>query len=142
MSRREYTIRFKCAEEGCTEWYHSVASTRRDETETRAWYAKRPWRCVRHTKPDEVLTPDNLERSAVLVAGRVRQSPTRRDPAPGYIDGLYWLEGDATSGGGFTFGPGFKAYAGDFPPGTRLIVTARIEVPEDDTEAIESETTE
>ncbi len=137
MSRREYTIRFKCAEEGCGEWYYSVASTRHDEAETRTWYAKHPWRCTRHTKPDEVLTPDNLERSTVLRAGRLRQSPTRRDPDPGYIDGLYWLEGAATSGGGLTSGPGFKAYAKDFPPGTRLIITARIELPEDGTQAIE-----
>lgn len=134
MSRREYTIRFKCAEGGCGEWYYSVAPTRREETETRAWYAKRPWRCTRHTKPDEVLTPDNPERSTVLVAGRVRQSPTRRDPDPGYISGLYWLEGDATTGSGFRYGPGFKAFADDFPPGTRLIVTARIELPEGTTE--------
>lgn len=41
-----------------------------------------------------------------------------------YLDGLFWDKRQ-----GFTYGPGFKAYASDFPPGTKLIVTARIELP-------------
>ncbi|WP_186268080.1 hypothetical protein [Burkholderia gladioli] len=31
---------------------------------------------------------------------------------------------------GAVSGPGFLAYAADLPPGTKLIVTARIELPE------------
>lgn len=120
MSRREYTIRFKCAEDGCGEWYHSVATTRRDEAETRALYAKRPWRCTRHRKPEEVLSLDNQERVAVLTAQRSKRYPDLPD--------LFWNDGS-----GFEYGPGFKAYAKDFPPGTRLIVTARIELPESET---------
>lgn len=120
MSRREYTIRFKCAEDGCGEWYYGVAASRRDEADTRAWYAKRPWRCVRHAKPDEVLSADNLERVTVRVSGKSKRYPNLPD--------LFWDDGS-----GFEYGPGFKAYAKDFPPGTRLIVTARIELPENGT---------
>lgn len=29
----------------------------------------------------------------------------------------------------FVYGPGFNAMAGDFPAGTKLIITARIELP-------------
>jgi len=39
---------------------------------------------------------------------------------------------------GFVSGPGFKAYAKDFPPGARLIITARIELPSGDPDAKES----
>ncbi|MFK5282653.1 hypothetical protein ACI3PL_24120, partial [Lacticaseibacillus paracasei] len=38
--------------------------------------------------------------------------------------GMYW-----DSGSEFAHGPGFKAWAADFPEGTRLIVTVRIETP-------------
>lgn len=113
--------------------YATAEATRKEQAEDYARYAKNPWRCYRHSKPDEVLAADNLARSTVLVAGRVRQSPTRRDPKPGYIDGLYWLEGEVRRGGGLVSGPGFRAIANDFPPGTRLIVTARIELPESET---------
>ncbi|WP_280393096.1 hypothetical protein [Nocardia wallacei] len=115
MSRREYTIRFKCAEDGCGEWYYSVAPTRREEAETRSYYAKRPWRCTRHTKPDEVLTPDNPERRTEITV-EAKQF------------------GHSWGYSGLVSGPGFKAFADDFPPGTRLIVTARIELPEGATE--------
>lgn len=125
--RREYPIRYVCAEPGCTETYYSVASTREDERSTRAWYAKRPWRCTRHTAADEVLSTENLERVTVLTADRVESRSSRRRPEgePDYLDGLFW-----SGSSGFQYGPGFKAFAKDFPPGTRLIVTARIELPD------------
>lgn len=44
--------------------------------------------------------------------------------------GLYWGPENAESGrAGVVSGPGFRAYANDFPPGTRLIVTARVDLP-------------
>lgn len=119
MSRRQYDIRFKCAEEGCREHYWSTASTRKEERETRSHYAKHPWRCTRHRKPEEVLSASNRERTTILTAGKSKQFPELPD--------LFWDDGS-----GFEFGPGFKAYARDFPPGTRLIITARIELPEAD----------
>jgi hypothetical protein len=43
---------------------------------------------------------------------------------------LFWFpEGGPRTGSGFQHGPGFRAFANDFPVGTRLIVTARLELP-------------
>jgi hypothetical protein len=47
-----------------------------------------------------------------------------------WLDGLYWLEeGTERGGSGLLHGPGFIATATEFPEGTRLIVTAQIEMP-------------
>ena len=118
MARREYSIRYNCAETGCSERYRTVADTRALERDIRVRYAKHPWRCTRHTYPDEVLSASNTTRTTVLTAQRLERYPDLPD--------LFWGESS-----GFSFGPGFKAYAKDFPPGTKLIVTARIELPED-----------
>jgi hypothetical protein len=118
MTRREYTIRYACAVTGCSENYRTVADTRALERDIRDRYAKHPWRCTRHTYPDEVLSTSNSTRTTVLTAERSKRYPDLSD--------LFWSEGS-----GFQHGPGFKAYAKDFPPGTKLIVTARIELPED-----------
>lgn len=56
MSRREYTIRLACTFEGCKERSFTTATTRREETEIRQQYQRSPYRCVRHTNPDEVLS--------------------------------------------------------------------------------------
>lgn len=129
MSRREYTIHLRCAHEGCREMSFTTATTRREETEIRQRYNKSPYRCTRHTRPDEVLSLDNLERTTTIVAQKVEARPVRGLDTPGevrYLDGLFW-----SSRSGFECGPGFKAYASDFPEGTRLIITARIELPEE-----------
>lgn len=124
MARREYLIRLACDAEGCREGTVSVASSRKEEAEARARYARHPWRCCRHRAPEEVLSSDNAERIAVLVAGKSKSYP--------HLSGLYWDgEGNRYGGQGIVSGPGFKAIADDFPPGTKLIVTARIALPED-----------
>ena len=121
MSRREYTIRLICANEGCRETSFAVADTRREEDEIRSRYARNPYRCTRHMNPDKVLSPDNRELTSVAIAG-----PSKKYPE---LTQLYW-DGDEFLTSGLTTGPGFKAFAGDFPAGTKLIVTARIELPE------------
>ncbi|MBM4575569.1 hypothetical protein GS415_03990 [Rhodococcus hoagii] len=68
MSRREYTIRLVCAHEGCGQYTFTVADTRREEAEVRARYRANPYRCYRHSKPDEVLSANNPERQEVLVS--------------------------------------------------------------------------
>ena len=112
MSRRAYTIQLSCAETGCREWTFSEASTRAEEREIRERYAKRPYRCYRHTRPNDVLSVDNDATTVTLtnVEGR---------------SGRYW---DGRNG--LLSGPGFRAIAKDFPSGTRLIVTAQIVLPE------------
>jgi hypothetical protein len=111
MSRRVYTINLQCAEPGCRERSFTEADTLREEREVRARYAKNPYRCYRHDQPDEVLSLTNTETTATLT---VEQKSS----------GRYW--GNC----GIEHGPGFRAIAKDFPPGTKLIVTARIELPE------------
>lgn len=125
MSRRGlHVTTLVCAQEGCNERAHYSYRTL---AEQRAGHAFRkglpPWKCSRHNRPEQVLTPTNLERTHTCVAEFGRGK---------YIeDKLFWT-GDGADGtltSGFTFGPGFKAYAEDFPPGTRLVITARIEMP-------------
>lgn len=119
MARNRPTHRVTCAEHGCREgafYEYDRVSDMRDHLRR---LAKNPWKCTRHTNPGGVLSPDNLEVSTTVTA----------TPGTGNIaDRLFWSDGDRI-GSGFTFGPGFKAFASDFPEGTRLTVTARVELP-------------
>ena len=124
MAERTKVVR--CAENGCSESTFYTYRTQREYAEITQRQAQRPYKCTRHDTPDEVLRPDNTERTHVLVASRVPFMGRRG----GWLPGLFWLEEGRDSGSGFTFGPGFKAHASDFPEGTRLVVTARVEMPD------------
>jgi hypothetical protein len=126
MSRRTYTIPLRCAESGCRESSVCEAIGRDEYAEARDRYARNPWRCSRHRNPERVLSPDNLERTAVCISGKSKRYPD--------LDSRFW-ETPEYDGCGVIDGPGFKAFANDFPPGTRLIVTARIELPEENPHA-------
>jgi hypothetical protein len=131
MSRREYRVSFKCAEPGCRETQFYAVSTRRDEAELYASQKRNPYRCTRHANPEENLRPGNEQTRYVVIATRVRSHlPYGDDPEGPWLSGLYWAPEGGRPGSGFTFGPGFNAHASDFPEGTRLIVTAQIELPE------------
>lgn len=114
--RRPYGHRVKCDHEGCTDYGNYSFDTRRDLIAHLKYEQKSPYRCTRHRRPEEVLSADNQTRETVLTVGV-------SDGAPG----LYWLGNSLVSG--FNHGPGFKAYANDFPKGTKLVITARIELP-------------
>ena len=113
---RRYTMTLRCAEPGCRETSFCETESRREEAEAYARYAKHPYRCYRHTKPDEVLSAENSTTTAVLTASQGKH-------------GIYWGVTPDKATSGIEHGPGFRAIAKDFPPGTRLIVTARIEFP-------------
>lgn len=154
MARREYFGRYPCAEPTCRERADFVYTLRREQVESAAYYAKNPWRCTRHYKPNEVLGLDNREIRVELTASRVRSSsydrdvanyerlmagpmsawspypPRKPDPRREYLDGLFWLGGGFDSG--FTHGPGFKAFAKDFPEGTKIHIVVTVEVPDAD----------
>lgn len=151
MSRRERTTTIRCAEKPCREVAHYSYSSQREYGEIHQRQQRSPWKCSRHDAPDEVLRPDNLTTTLTLVASRVRRSgyerdlaeyeailarmtphstPYRRKPEE-FLPGLFWLPEGGAHGSGFTHGPGFKAHADDFPEGTRLTVTTRIEIPEE-----------
>jgi hypothetical protein len=108
----KYTATAQCQESGCAERGHFGYDTKRAVRDGAAY--RNRWRCVRHTSPNEVLSLANRERSAVLVATRVEHLP----------NDLFW-----GGSNGFAHGPGFKAWAKDFPEGARLEITARIVLP-------------
>lgn len=104
----------KCQEKGCGEYARYEFDTRADYSEH---YKRRPeWRCTRHNHPEEVLSPSNLK--------TVKESTNIEK-----INGALKVHNYWDGASGFRYGPGFKAYSEDFPPGTKLIVTAEIILP-------------
>jgi hypothetical protein len=126
MARRGVLHRDVCAQPGCNETSFTQFDTQRDYREFLQRRNARgdKYRCQRHRDPNANLRPDNLTTTHVVTA----------TVAYGFngepLDGLYWYPEGGKTGSGFTFGPGFNAYAEDFPEGTKLVVTARIEIPE------------
>lgn len=119
MPRGDYRQTIFCAERPCSEKviYHHL--TRADEAAAIKDQALRPWKCVRHFKPSEVLGPERPEITSVMTAVP-RPNPSRWESpliwaAPGWL-----RRSDKVDG------PGFLAFAGDWPEGTRLEITARI----------------
>lgn len=112
MPRRGYDRRRRCAHEGCREWSIVNYEYKRDYADAvRREKGQPPWRCTRHAKPEEVLSEHNLERSTELISDQLDH-------------GRFW------GSHGFIYGPGFKVWAKDFPPGTTLVITARIVLPD------------
>ena len=99
-----------CTKDGCDrrEW-------KRDE-----FLGKGPFLCSRHLLPERVLSQENRERTGVLTAASYPSG-----------NGMFWMKADGLASTGYESGPDWNAYADDFPPGTRLIITARIELPEE-----------
>ncbi|SII43880.1 Uncharacterised protein [Mycobacteroides abscessus subsp. abscessus] len=110
MSRRGYDRMRTCAESGCREVSITNYQYRRDWAEAMRREAGTQWRCIRHDKPEQVLSAGN-PRVAYEVTSEARPY------------GHFW------GSTGLLAGPGFKAWANDFPAGTRLIVTAQIVIP-------------
>lgn len=110
MARRGYSVTKRCVFPGCTETGFQNYESRRSMRES-TW-ANSDWTCCRHSKPDEVLSPESL----VRVTEHVCSQNCGRN---------YW-----NGRSGFEHGPGFKAYADDFPVGTVLRITAEIVLPE------------
>ena len=108
------TVRFRCAHEGCEEYAHYEADNREDSIRLQTTYGNGKWLCTRHSRPNEVLSAENTETVHTM---KVFQKDY----------GRFWGVDQAISG--FTYGPGFKAFAKDFPEGTVIEVTARIILP-------------
>ncbi len=115
MPRREYAARMKCGHPGCEEIAHYTFDRRADQSAHLKRYWPDKYRCTRHTQPDEVLMPENLKRELTM---QIFDEP----------HGRFW--GTTRAWNGVVYGPGFKAYAKDFPPGTMLRVTAEIILPD------------
>jgi len=117
MSRRPYMSRFECGHPGCGQFQSYESHTRADQANLYRKYGNGQWKCVRHSRPDEVLSLDNLKRVDDTVS-------VRRFSDSGHDIGLYFGHF------GLVTGPGFKAFAKDFPEGAVLRVTAEIILPE------------
>ncbi|MDM9644514.1 hypothetical protein [Rhizobium sp. S163] len=106
--------RFRCGFPGCEEIVRYETNNRKHAVDLELRYGNGQWRCVRHSQPSSVLSADNnriVDEMAVFEE----------------THGLYWGKDKAFSG--FAHGPGFKAFAEDFPPGTILRVTAELVFP-------------
>lgn len=109
-----------CAADGCTEsaWWDEMTVEERQDLAKRL--ARDPWRCTRHSQPEAVLGLGNRRRAVTFTAERSKRFPE--------LTKLFWREdGRDDVGSGFMFGPGFKAFADDFPEGTRIVVTAAVQ---------------
>lgn len=113
MSRKYgHQLNVKCTHEGCKEFGHWNYDTLR---EYRVGYERhRKYKCVRHNHPEELLSNENTIRQVVITCERK--------------DGHnYWREnGKEYLSSGFLSGPGWKAYASDFEPGTSIVLTAEV----------------
>jgi hypothetical protein len=109
-ARRDWLLRVVCSHPECREGATYRFDTKRDLNESHTLKTRATWKCVRHTDPERVLSTSNAQ---TVYAETSSRGPAGR---------LYW-------GGrsGFVYGPGFKAWADDFPEGARIVITARVE---------------
>lgn len=112
MTKRRYTATLACHHPGCQEYRLAQYDNRREYNDGEA--RRNTWMCLRHSSPEKWLTRDRLSITTERVVQIAGKAPR-----------LYW---DGHSG--FTSGDGYMAEADDFPPGTKLIVTAQIILPE------------
>ena len=79
------------------------------------------WKCSRHYRPEKVLSVNNPTRRTEIVAAKSEH----------YLDleELFW-HGDCLTSG-YIVGVGWKAFADDFPPGTKIVVEATLVLPQE-----------
>lgn len=126
MSRARGTRLVYCDAEGCREsTLYQVPAIKQEARDL--WEQRyRDWKCTRHANPDRLLSHDNPTRQVVLVATEKVDVDHKGVSTP---LGLHWVREGKTSGSGFNFSDAHIAYAGDFPEGTRLVITAHVETP-------------
>lgn len=109
--RRKQTCRFKCSHEGCSEYGLYEADDRAHAARLYETYGNGKYKCVRHSRPEEVLSQESLVKTYSMRVFKEHH-------------GMFW--GIDKASNGFVYGPGFKAYADDFPEGTEIRITAEI----------------
>lgn len=114
MAKPYGIFRATCGHAGCTEFARYEADNRKHYIDLSNRYGNGQWLCVRHSRPNEVLSQTDTK-----VVNEMKVIESR--------GALYW--GKETASSGFAHGPGFKAFAGDFPEGTVLRITAEIITP-------------
>lgn len=121
------TVHVKCGQPGCGEYTFFRYENKKDSIENYKY--RKDWKCTRHTKPNEVLTVENL---TINLEKKFVALPSE-DTVLKNTDHKFWWSNDKI-GSGFVSGTGYKAWAKDFPKGTKLIVkvTAEIILPKND----------
>lgn len=109
------TRSYKCKHDGCMEYGHYSFETKKEAREHAIKYGGE-YRCSRHRNMETILSPISTTRTKVLSA---KMNNGR----------LYWRTETGGYGSGLISGPGFKAWAHDFPEGTTIRVTAEITLP-------------
>lgn len=128
MGKRGGTMHVNCTQDGCTavQGYRYDSQRQGREMMQEPYY--RNWKCVRHANPDKYLTLDNPANQVVLIATQVMRTNLKGDIVP---LGMFWRkEGQNKVSSGFSSGESHSAHAAGFPEGTRLVVTAYVETPE------------
>jgi hypothetical protein len=112
---RKYTTTVRCAEPGCNECGHFGFDTKRDQRESKV--SSKPWWCSRHTNREGVLGMNNLTFTATKTYEAI---PSKLQLLEGK---LFW---NGTNG--YAHGDGWKAWAKDFPPGTKIVMNVSAQV--------------
>lgn len=114
------TARARCTHPGCHETAFWEFDTRKDAAKHHP--RRQNWKCTRHTHPEEVLSSDNLTRTVTLTS--TPSDSKFLDPAKD----RFWHDGQRLASA-FSHSAAHKAYATDFPEGTKLVITAQIILP-------------
>lgn len=124
MPRGNYRQVIGCADPGCRESVTYRHETRADEAASVKSQREHPWKCARHLRPDQVLGPGREVIAGVMTV--IARPSARSWETPRIWEAPGWLfRSDSIHG------PGFRAFAADWPEGTRLEITARILPPEE-----------
>lgn len=107
----KHTVGVRCHYPGCDKTAFYEYDNKQDKIAGFKNHAS--WMCARHTNPDQVMSPTSTERETSIVSHVCNGTGGKK----------FWNHF------GVLYGPGFKAYADDFPEGTMITVTAKIELP-------------
>lgn len=111
--QREYHL--SCTHPGCLERSRHLTTYESD------------WKCPRHQKPHERLSTTNLSTTAEW---ELREWWSQVGFDQVRMGSRWHRDGDVKSSFEAPHSPGFHAEGDDFPPGTRLIVTTHVILPE------------
>ena len=107
-------ISFKCSEAGCNEYARYEYDSRKEAEQLQGRYGNGQWKCLRHLDACKILSLINLK-TVCNFESQANES----------LKKCFW-----DTGSGFCSGPGFRAWAKDFPAGTKIIVTTEVVLPE------------
>jgi hypothetical protein len=129
MARRGGVRVFRCATQPCTGVWQVRYDSLRELREMNDSTLYKGWKCSQHSNPKRYLTPDNPANQVVFVATEWirKNSVTGADVS----EGLRWVREDKPDSRSSTdFSSAHYAEVSKFPVGTRLVITAYTETPE------------